>query len=92
MTVYPDVIPTSINSKESVKTKTSSNFYQNFLQLNSIENDSQLKVYNSLGQIIYNQKITSNRIDLNSLERGIYITEISSNSQIIETKKIIKFD
>jgi streptogramin lyase len=92
ITVYPDVIPTSINSKESVKTKTMSNFYQNYLQLNSIENNSQLKVYNTLGQIIYNEKITSNRIDLNSLERGIYITEISTNSQIIETKKIIKFD
>ena len=56
-----------------------------------IKNGS-IEVYNSLGEIVYNQKIVNqqNTIELTNQANGLYFVKVMTEGKIIGTKKIIK--
>ncbi len=58
----------------------------------SFMNTYSMKISNMLGQVVYNQNVTQQKvqIDLNSWTgRGTYLLELFDNGQLIESKKII---
>ena len=69
---------------------TNGNFTIN-LNEQFLNHTSALEIYNTIGQLVYNQKITteSTIIPFNQTE-GIYLVKITSNKQIITKKLIVK--
>jgi hypothetical protein len=64
----------------------------NFININKIDLNNQIYIifYNQLGQIAKNIELTSNRVDISHLEKGLYIVEIKSNSWVTRQKFIKK--
>jgi hypothetical protein len=62
--------------------------YGNYSNMNNYS----MKISNMLGQVVYNQNVTQQKvqIDLNSWTgKGTYLVELFDNGQLIEVKKII---
>lgn len=51
-----------------------------------------LEVYNSLGQIVFEQPITTNltTVNMSELSNGVYFAKIKSNGEIVDNIRIIK--
>ena len=58
--------------------------------INSTQQINTIEVFNTLGQAVYNKKITSNSttIDLTLFPKGLYLVQLKTNTNII-TKKIV---
>ncbi|MBW6483758.1 MAG: T9SS type A sorting domain-containing protein [Vicingaceae bacterium] len=58
--------------------------------ISSTEGINEVEVFNTLGQAVYNKKITSNSttINLTSFPKGLYLVQLKTNTNII-TKKIV---
>ncbi len=87
----------SLNTSESYDFKddftlfpnpVSGNFVNIQLQNTDSENIS-FRIINTLGQTVIKGTLTSNRIDVNSLKKGIYIIEIIDNQERM-IKKLVK--
>jgi Secretion system C-terminal sorting domain len=59
-----------------------------FLNLKNIKNLKSSKIYNSLGQLVFESK--ENEIDLRNLNKGLYFVKISMSDDKSINKKIIK--
>jgi len=59
------------------------------LNVTAITEQATFKVYNLIGQVVLAGKFNNNSIDVNTLERGNYLLEISDESKVT-TKRFIK--
>ncbi len=50
----------------------------------------QVRIYNHVGQLVFNQAFTSNRLDVSNLKTGLYIVELDTDIGIFRKKIIIK--
>ena len=66
---------------------TFSNPVQNILTLENFKNLNNIKIYNSIGQLVIETKGT--KIDFTNLSKGIYILQLHTDNDIL-TKKIMK--
>ena len=91
----PSCIPTGIN--EEVSDNVYGTIYPNpsngifHLDAKRIAEYSQLKIYNSVGQILFTQRITSgtNTINLSSQTSGMYFYTIEQTSKVLARGKFI---
>ncbi len=61
-----------------------------FIQITGIEYD-RVQIQNLLGQIVYSFETNSTEaINIESIEDGIYLVSVLRNNQIVETKKLLK--
>lgn len=62
-----------------------------FLQINSEQDLNQIKIYNSLGEIVFQEKFFSKNkaLNLEDLATGLYIVELQSNGKCLR-KNIVK--
>lgn len=62
------------------------------VELKAIPDNSQLAVYNALGQLIVMQKVASEKthLDLSAEPNGIYLLRLVKDNKLIESGKIIK--
>ncbi len=62
----------------------------NFIYIDKIDfnEDINIVIYNQIGQNILLKKVTSNKVDLSSLAKGIYIVEIKSNNWVSRHKLV----
>ncbi len=62
------------------------------LHLNTINVNSNIEIYNTIGQLILKQPIDklSNNINLNNVVNGIYFIQIKENNKLIGTTKFVK--
>ncbi|HPL06946.1 MAG TPA: T9SS type A sorting domain-containing protein, partial [Bacteroidales bacterium] len=63
-----------------------------FIVVSGIENNSVVKVFNVTGQQLYVRRADQNQlsIDLNGLNQGLYILQVESEGQVINSKFIKK--
>lgn len=59
------------------------------LLIDKVESVSKLNIYNCQGEMIYSEKPTSNKINIESYSTGLYIIEIINNDQEVIRRKII---
>ncbi|MFD1553890.1 hypothetical protein DNU06_17285 [Putridiphycobacter roseus] len=50
----------------------------------------ELKIYNMMGQLVFNEKIESSNVDISHLNLGSYIYQLKSNETVLKKGKIIK--
>jgi len=62
------------------------------IRVNSISETTRVEIYNSLGQLRYSYKVTSEltALTLNEYPNGIYIVRIIENDKVLKQKKIVK--
>lgn len=62
------------------------------LQLNTINENTNIEIYNTIGQLILKQPIEklSNNVNLNNAVNGIYFIQIKENNKLIGITKIVK--
>lgn len=62
----------------------------NDLYIDNLEQQSHVKIISSVGQVVFNNKITNeNKIDVSKLKSGVYIIQIETNNQFIQ-KRFVK--
>ena len=97
---FDDVKVTGINidktsiSQENIdkdKVKIYPNPVNDILNISAPENIESVKIINSIGQLIYQEKVNTNelKINTNNYKSGFYIISIKTKAQLI-TRKIIK--
>jgi len=88
--LFQTYVISSLSTEENAHT-VKINIYPNpvreFLYLENVKNLNSAKIYNNLGQLVMETK--EYKIDLNRLNRGMYILQIDTFNEII-SKKIIK--
>ena len=70
-------------------------FVQNFDGLmKNLSDNPEVKIYNSVGQLVYEQSVSSTATQLNfeSMESGIYYYQIISGRLILATGKAVKLN
>ncbi len=62
------------------------------LSINKLSENINIEIYNSVGQLIHNQKIVSENTNLNIIEwaNGIYFLRVLENNVILKQEKIVK--
>ncbi|MEQ1732228.1 MAG: multicopper oxidase domain-containing protein [Bacteroidia bacterium] len=90
------VMPTIINTTTTLSTTNSVLLYPNpatnAVTVDVATNTTSIKVYNTLGQIMYSTiNISDNKLDINTSDwhKGIYTVQVSSNNKITNNKLII---
>jgi hypothetical protein len=63
-----------------------------YIVVNGLENNSMVKVFNVTGQQLFVRKASQNQmsIDLSGLNQGLYILQVESEGQILNSKFIKK--
>ncbi len=61
-----------------------------FIESKNGVNVTEVNIYNPVGQIVFKQNRLSNRIDISTLNRGLYFVELVSNEMRIRKKLIVK--
>lgn len=61
------------------------------LTISNVQGGSNLRITNSLGQIVLNQQISGNSVTLNNLDlrKGVYFVQLSVNNTAYATRKLI---
>ena len=60
-------------------------------ELPSAESDYQVALYNTMGQLCFNQKLETNSIDISTLEMGIYLLRLTdTKAGIVYQNKLLK--
>lgn len=83
-----------INVTSSVKPDTSTNvpevvFVQNKIIFNSLKNNSLVKVFDSVGHIIFNEQVKENVIDFSLKPKGLCFVQFPDDDKIITRKFIV---
>ena len=60
------------------------------VQLQGIQDNAEIKIYTSAGQLVWNEKYTGNAIQLDQLEVGLYLLTIKQNDSVTQRIKFIK--
>lgn len=62
------------------------------LSISVLSEKTRMEVYNSIGQLVFDQDITSNTttINMNEMANGVYLIKIKSNNQVIDNIRVIK--
>jgi hypothetical protein len=62
------------------------------ISMNSISENMNVEIYNSLGQIVINEKVNtqSKKINMSQIPNGIYILKLKENNSVISTRKLVK--
>jgi len=50
-----------------------------------------IKLYNSAGQLVFNEKINHNKINLHHLQNGYYTYAIFENESLLKADKVLKW-
>ncbi|NMC99840.1 MAG: T9SS type A sorting domain-containing protein, partial [Bacteroidales bacterium] len=77
---YPLISETSSLNKVQLYT------YQNKVIINNIETNSQITVFNSNGQIVFEKYIHDANYSFNIEQKGIYFVSIKSNQNVLNKK------
>jgi hypothetical protein len=88
------VVITNSLSISEVSTMSKINIYPNpatdILNITKVSDKATYKIYRTAGQFVSNGTVTNQRIDVSSLEKGVYIISISDNGKEIINTKFIK--
>lgn len=93
-TTWADVTPTTLSNNDF--TITNFNIYPNptstgFVNITSTNADAMsVSVFDMLGKQVINKTISNNRLDVSSLNAGMYIVKISQNNATVTKKLVIK--
>jgi len=65
----------------------------NYLIVEGLQFDKQaeIKIYNSLGQLVFNEKVSNNKINLHHLQNGYYTYAIFEEAYLIKADKVLKW-
>ncbi|MGG8497875.1 S8 family serine peptidase [Tenacibaculum sp. TC6] len=63
---------------------------ENWLMIDSEENNLKVSIVTTLGRIIYNEKMQAKRMDVSELAKGMYILQLEKGGQLQRTKFIKK--
>jgi len=65
----------------------------NYLIVEGLQFDKQaeIKIYNSLGQLVFNEKVNNNKINLHHLQNGYYTYAIFEEAYLIKADKVLKW-
>ncbi len=75
-----------LNSETSSLNKVQLYTYQNKVIINNIETNSQITVFNSNGQIVFEKYIHDANYSFNIEQKGIYFVSIKSNQNVLNKK------
>jgi hypothetical protein len=75
--VTQDIYPTNINEIEGSSVSFFPNPVRTTLYLNGLSEISSVSIFDLNGRLVLKPQITNNRIDVNSLENGIYLIKLS---------------
>jgi hypothetical protein len=93
-TTWDDVTPTTLSNEEfnvanfSIYPNPSSNGFVNITSTNA--DAMSVTVFDVLGKQVINTTINNNRLDVSSLNTGLYVVKISQNNATITKKLIIE--
>jgi len=59
---------------------------QNTLFVNGINGDAQVDIISMDGKVVMNKQIESNRVDVASLNEGLYIIRVTNNNEVYTTR------
>lgn len=79
---------TGVETDEYSKSIIYPNPVKDFLYFKSIESNTNVRVISTEGVVVFNDIVSSNSIDLRTLEKGYYILEIKNEKKTIVTKLV----
>ena len=60
-----------------------------FIENNISVKITNVNIYNNIGQVVLQEKLLSDKIDITTLNRGLYFIELVSNEMRIRKKLIV---
>ncbi|WP_299055048.1 T9SS type A sorting domain-containing protein [uncultured Polaribacter sp.] len=78
----------SINSNNLLNVKVYPNPANDYIFVNSVDEITNIEVYNLIGKKVANSYRETNRVDISKLSKGIYIVKVISNN-LVGTRKVI---
>ena len=86
---FTTLVATGINPITDSNLSVFLNPEDNILSINGLLGKSNISIFDMNGRLMMNKQLTSNQINLSSLERGVYIVRIQTEQGYL-VKKIIK--
>jgi hypothetical protein len=81
---------TGINADEDVAIRIYPNPSNGIFNISGADASYQVIVTNAQGQIVYNQKLSSDRLDLTNQPTGVYFIKLIGNNQTVTQKIVIR--
>lgn len=85
----PPPPPTSIDEQILANTFVYPNPAKNVLLWQNDERITNVKVYNTLGQLVASSKAEVQKLDIDVLNGGLYLVQFSVNDEVVKTSKVV---
>ncbi len=82
----------NINKVKEIVVYPNPNHGEFSVELNSFTENTNLEIYNTLGALVLNMKVTRLNFEINISEmaKGIYVLKVKENNIVLKTEKIVK--